>query len=271
MSQSIKIVVAGGCKTGKSALVNKYLRNAEYDPEIQETHDKKIEHNGKILDLEIVDTVNFDFHTEQEYSRLYQSADCIILTYSIDDINTFKYIPLKFAKLSINIEDGKKWILADDKITLFAPIILVGTKADKEYSRQVSRALSQKMVDELALDGYMECSNQSEAGIDKIFDKAIELGLQYQEAETDYTQLYGGFDDIKVENSTEDVTVNRKNQVVAVEKSKDVAPNHENSQKQDINAQSKVISSTNSNSYRSPKKTAKDNCEKSHSSCCVIM
>lgn len=190
----IKVVVAGDLGTGKSSLVNFFVRSinsAEFDPTIEETYTKHISIDGIYYNLEVVDTVDNEFRDNQKRHCLYVQSDAIILTYAIDDETTFTNLLLRYSNLPINEEDGsRKLTYVDGRIKSFPPIILVGTKRDLESSRQVAYQSGRKFADQLQLQEFMECSALANINVDELFILASKLGLEHQQSDKDLTHIY---------------------------------------------------------------------------------
>ncbi|ODQ49394.1 hypothetical protein PICMEDRAFT_70940 [Pichia membranifaciens NRRL Y-2026] len=190
----IRVVVAGDLGTGKSSLVNFFVRSvssAEFDPTIEETYTKRISIDGVYYNLEIVDTVDNEFRDNEQRQCLYVQSDAIILTYAIDDEVTFTNLLLRYSNLPINEEDGsRKLTYIDGRIKSFPPIILVGTKRDLESSRQVAYQSGRKFAEQLQLQNFIECSSFANINVDDLFISASKLGLEHQQSDKDLTHIY---------------------------------------------------------------------------------
>lgn len=202
---TIRIVVSGDEGTGKSCLVNFYVRSFfsdEFDPTIEETYFKQITFNEQVYNLEVVDTVENEFRSEEEKNTLYATADAIILTYAVDDVGSFNNLILRYSNLPINEEDDStKLIYRHGRIKRFPPIILAGTKYDLALSRQVAVQAAEKLVHDLNLQGFIECSSASNINVDELFSRAIELGLEHQKSDHDLTHIYAADEESQNRNS----------------------------------------------------------------------
>lgn len=196
---TLRIVVAGDLGTGKSNLVNFYIRSlivGDFDPTIEDKYYKQVTIDGKVYNIEIIDSVDNEFRNNSERCALYQECDAIILTFAIDDLITFNNLVIRYASLPINEEDGnKKLTYINGRIKLFPPIILVGTKCDLEMARQVSYSSGLKFSHDFQLQDYFECSSNSNINIDELFNRAIELGFNFNNSERDLTNIYAIIDD----------------------------------------------------------------------------
>jgi GTPase KRas protein len=201
---TVRIVVAGDLGTGKSCLINFYLRAlfADFDPTLEDTYCKQVLIGDTIHNLEIVDTVDNEFRNDNERISLYQNCDVILLTYSIDDIESFNHIYVRYSNLPINEEvDNKKISYSNGRIKCFPPIILVGTKSDLESARQVATQSAQKLADRLKLQGSLECSCVNNVNVDETFELAVQLGLNHQQSDNDLTHIYAGDEESQIKSS----------------------------------------------------------------------
>lgn len=202
---TIKIVVAGDVGTGKSNLVNFFVRSlysTDFDPTIEETYTKSILIDDVYYNLEIIDTVDNEFRDNQKRNCMYIQSDVIILTYAIDDEVSFTNLLLRYSNLPINEEDGsRKLTYVDGRIKSFPPIILVGTKLDLESSRQVAYQSGKNFADQLKLHDFLECSSLANVNVDELFILAAKLGLEHQNSEKDLTHIYAADEESQVRST----------------------------------------------------------------------
>jgi small GTP-binding protein len=155
-----RIVVMGGAKVGKSAIVNRFLFErfiSEYKATVEEMYTEEYSINDMALTLDFLDTAgSYQF---PDMRKLYIStADAFILVYSVDDEASFEEVK----QLRQQVIDQK-----GDELT---PIIIVGNKADVEdKQREVQCEMAESTV---ALDwgnGFMEASAKDDFNITGIF------------------------------------------------------------------------------------------------------
>lgn len=191
----IRLVLSGDSGTGKSVLLNDYLRGEYHSllplstTDNQETFIKDIEYQDKQYRLEIVDTIENGMTSEASTHELYQEAQCVLFTYAINDLKSFNNLISLYGDLPINFDRAtrEKWtIIDDDKLRKFPPILLVGTKSDLQMDRQVSQVEANNVCSELGLNGYMECSSLMDIGVADIFQRAIQLAVEYSQSDNDY-------------------------------------------------------------------------------------
>lgn len=202
---TVRIVVAGDLGTGKSSLINFYVHSifaTEFDSTIEVTHKKQVNINDKLYNIEVVDTVDNEFQNEEQRKLLYQTCDVIILTYAIDDMESFKNLYLRYANLPINEEDGeKKLTYLNGRIKCLPPIIVVGNKTDLEMARQVDFHAANKASKELNIPTFMQCSAATNYNVDELFETAIEAGYKYSQLDHDMTHIYAEEEDSQMRSS----------------------------------------------------------------------
>ncbi|ODV72133.1 Rho family GTPase RHO5 CYBJADRAFT_178217 [Cyberlindnera jadinii NRRL Y-1542] len=169
--RSFKVVVVGDGAVGKTCLLISYTSNSfpqDYIPTVFDNFAIRY----KEYPLELWDTAG-----QEDYDRLrplsYPQTDIFLVCFSIVEPASFK-----------NVKN--KWIPeirhhSSDEIR----IILVGTKSDlkddphtldrleESGNEPVSQAEAKKLVKELGLQGYVECSAATQAGIEDVFETAI--------------------------------------------------------------------------------------------------
>eukprot|EP01091_Cochliopodium_minus_P020759 TRINITY_DN9176_c1_g1_i1.p1 TRINITY_DN9176_c1_g1~~TRINITY_DN9176_c1_g1_i1.p1 ORF type:complete len:182 (+),score=33.48 TRINITY_DN9176_c1_g1_i1:190-735(+) len=163
---SIKIVVLGAGGVGKSALSVRFVQGVfveSYDPTIEDTYLKQIEHGEHSYVLEIIDTAG----TEQFVSmrNLYMKAgEVFVVVYSIVAESTFH-----------ETREIREQIL-DTKEPEIPPIVLVGNKLDLEDQREVKKSVAEEQAKEWKCP-YIECSAKLNTNISEVFHKAVSLHM----------------------------------------------------------------------------------------------
>ena len=155
----LKIIVLGASSSGKSSIIRRYY-NDVFDPAQKTTLGfdfvkKKIQTNGKLIELQIWDTAGQD-----QFSALtrmyYQDTHGVILTYDITSSKSFERVKFWLNDIETN---GNK---TEQKI-------LIGNKQDLEEERQVSMIDAKIFAEENKLK-WLECSAKSGKGINDIFE-----------------------------------------------------------------------------------------------------
>ncbi|XBW36096.1 hypothetical protein QEN19_001672 [Hanseniaspora menglaensis] len=125
-----KLIVLGAGGVGKSCLTIQYISSQyidSYDPTIEDSYNKIINIDNRIVELEILDTAGIEQFTAMR--ELYiKNGDGFILVYSINDQNSFKEL-IKLRDQIFKIKGSQENCL----------MVLVGNKADLNYmERKVS-------------------------------------------------------------------------------------------------------------------------------------
>lgn len=123
-----KLVVLGAGGVGKSCLTVQFVQGIyldTYDPTIEDSYRKTIEIDGKIFDLEILDTAGVAQFTAMR--ELYiKSGMGFLLVYSVTDKQSLDEL-MDLREQVLRIKDSSK-----------VPMVLVGNKADLTDERVIS-------------------------------------------------------------------------------------------------------------------------------------
>lgn len=125
-----KLIVLGAGGVGKSCLTVQYISSQyidSYDPTIEDSYNKIINIDNRIVELEILDTAGIEQFTAMR--ELYiKNGDGFLLVYSVNDQNSFKEL-IKLREQILKIKGSYENCL----------MVLVGNKADLNYmERKVS-------------------------------------------------------------------------------------------------------------------------------------
>ena len=125
-----KLIVLGAGGVGKSCLTVQYISSQyidSYDPTIEDSYNKIINIDNRIVELEILDTAGIEQFTAMR--ELYiKNGDGFLLVYSVNDQNSFKEL-IKLREQILKIKGSNENCL----------MVLVGNKADLNYmERKVS-------------------------------------------------------------------------------------------------------------------------------------
>jgi len=155
-----RLCVVGSGGVGKSSLTIRYLRNEfseYYDPTLEETYRKKIEYNGKLYDVEIVDTAG-----QEEFSSFRDSSvatgEAFLVLFAINSASSWH-----------ELKDLRSKIIQDRQLTSAIPMIIVGNKLDLEGEREVNR------------DEVLEYCNSSDVNI-PLIETSAKTGLNVEES-----------------------------------------------------------------------------------------
>ncbi|CAM9014538.1 unnamed protein product [Wickerhamomyces anomalus] len=184
--RSFKCVVVGDGAVGKTCLLISYTTNTfpqDYIPTVFDNYTKNTLFEGAHYKLELWDTAG-----QEDYDRLrplsYPQTDVFLVCFSIVEPSSFKNIK-------------SKWIPEiRHHSTDSVQILLVGTKADlredphtldrleESGNEPISRADGKKLVKELGLYDYLECSAATQEGVEEVFDSVIKAILETEKETT---------------------------------------------------------------------------------------
>lgn len=182
--RSFKVVVVGDGAVGKTCLLISYTSNTfpqDYIPTVFDNYTKNTLYEGQHFKLELWDTAG-----QEDYDRLrplsYPQTDIFLVCFSIVEPSSFKNVKNKW------IPEIRHHSNEDIKI------ILVGTKADLRHNphtldhleesgnEPVSVTEINKLVKELNLADYVECSAATQTGVEEVFETAIKSVLNAEKA-----------------------------------------------------------------------------------------
>jgi Ras-related protein Rab-8A len=155
---TLKYLVVGDSGVGKTSLLVRYCEDtfqSDYLSTIGvDFKIKRIEVDGSQVTLNIWDTAGQERFRNITKS-FYKGAHGIILTYSITDHNSFAHI--------------ESWIEQIREVgNSDTNMILVGSKADLEDDRKVTKKQGQQLADKYDLD-FVETSAKDGENISKVF------------------------------------------------------------------------------------------------------
>ena len=150
--KSIKIIMIGDCKVGKTSIIHRLTENKyseKYTPSISlEYTNYCIKLNDYIIRMQIWDTSGQEkYEFNSIISNYYKTADVAIFVYSIDDIKTFN-----------NIEEYVKDLISDNEEDINIKKVLLGNKSDLLQERKVDKTLSKTLLDEINFEMFSEIS-----------------------------------------------------------------------------------------------------------------
>lgn len=168
-----KVVILGAEKTGKSALVKKYVHSVfteEYNPSFEGTDHKQLSLDRTLYAIDIIAA------EPAAENVLTQTGEAFILLYAINNRKTFQHL----RQLHNQVKTAKGSLVK-------TPIFLVGSKVDLEADRQVSVEEGRQLATELKCQKLFEISAKSHsAEINDMFEKLVRELLR---AEGDATSI----------------------------------------------------------------------------------
>jgi Ras-related C3 botulinum toxin substrate 1 len=174
MSCSIKCVVVGDGSVGKTCLLVSYTTNSfpgEYIPTVFDNYSANLVADEKIVNLGIWDTAG-----QEDYDRLrplaYPGTDVFIVCYSLVDETSWANVKTK-------------WLPEIKYHCPYAPVLLVGTKLDKEIKNQNQD--QEESINEFITTSknikQVKCSALTRQNVDDTFKLAVEMTFLQREKE----------------------------------------------------------------------------------------
>lgn len=155
-----RLCVVGSGGVGKSSLTIRYLKNEfteYYDPTLEETYRKEIEYNGKLYDVEIVDTAG-----QEEFSSFRDSSvatgDAFLVLFAINSTSSWH-----------ELKDLRSKIIQDRQLGSAIPMVIVANKLDLEGEREVNK------------DEVLEYCNSAEVNM-PLIETSAKTGLNVEES-----------------------------------------------------------------------------------------
>jgi len=173
-----KVIVVGAGGAGKSALTQMFMYGnfvEEYDPTTADSYRKIIEVDSEKCQLDILDTAGQEEYMRDNYYRLGEGFLCV---YSITMRETFNAVN-RFYDHILQVK-GK------DEV----PLILVGSKADLESDREVSKEDGKALADKFGCP-FFETSAKTRVNVDEVFEELVRIVQQSKRAEGDPTPAAG--------------------------------------------------------------------------------
>jgi len=171
---SVKCVVVGDGAVGKTALLITYTTNRfplEYIPTVFDNYSACVLVDGKAFSLALWDTAG-----QEEYDQLrplsYPMTDIFLLVFSVISRNSLANVK-------------SKWFPEVEHYAPGVPFLLVGSKADLRFDREICLRLAESgsspisyqeaksSGEEIGAEGYVECSALNGQGVKEVFDRAI--------------------------------------------------------------------------------------------------
>ncbi|KIM33397.1 hypothetical protein M408DRAFT_153868 [Serendipita vermifera MAFF 305830] len=164
-----KLVVVGGGGVGKSCLTVRFVENKwtqEYDPTIEDAYMKKCVIDNEEMLLSVLDTAG-----QHEYVAMRETfmrpGEGFLLVYSITDYASFQELEVFYEQI-LRVKDKD-----------FVPMMIVGTKCDLEYDRQVPSSDGRALAARLR-GRHIETSAKTRVNVDAAFIELVKLIRSYQ-------------------------------------------------------------------------------------------
>ena len=154
-----KILVLGSPGVGKSAIVTRFMDDVFYDfynPSLQTSYKKIIRFNDETIELEIVDLEGQSEHSILSFNRFSCNINGYILSYSIENRQSFELLKIINNKLNCNF--GRTDV----------PKIVIANKSDLNNKREIPNEVGKFLAKDLNCP-FLECSARSRDNIDRVF------------------------------------------------------------------------------------------------------
>ncbi|CAL8128203.1 unnamed protein product [Orchesella dallaii] len=168
--ERIRLVILGGPKVGKSAIVKRFLFGSfmeKYKPTVEELYSKEYDFHRITLKVDILDTAgDLQFPAMRRLSIA--TAHAFLLVYAIDDVSSFETVKGCFKEIQEQRADFQE-----------VPIVVAGNKMDVELTSvevefdDVSDWLSTHLP--TLKTKIMECSAKRDANVREVFRSFINL------------------------------------------------------------------------------------------------
>lgn len=172
MSKNIreyKLIVVGGGGVGKSCLTIRFVENKwndYWDPTIEDAYVKKCVIDNEEAILSVLDTAG-----QEEYAAMREQymrpGEGFLLVYSITDRSSFEELEVFYEQI-LRVKDRD-----------YFPMIVVGTKCDAEFDRQVPSSEGRALAARLR-GRHIETSAKERINVDAAFIELVKLIKSYQ-------------------------------------------------------------------------------------------
>lgn len=193
-TKAVKCVVVGDGDIGKESLLIAYETRVSQREPRKLLNQPTLFYNKSFIvtvDGEPINLFLWDTTGEEDYDALrrlsYPETDVFLICFSLVNPASFEHV-------------SAMWHPELRKFCPNTPIILVGTQLDlrdggvnslskwtlippKRYPPRVTSQEGQTMANEIGAVTYLECSADTEQGVEAVFDAAVRVGLSYQRSD----------------------------------------------------------------------------------------
>ena len=176
-----KLIMLGASGVGKTCIVQRFCNDVFEGPAHKTTLGfdflgKKLEHDGKRVDLEVWDTAG-----QEQYKAVakmyYKEVHGVLLVYDTTDKSSFDKLTFWLDDLDMN---GNK----------MEQRILVGSKMDLTDRRDVQKFEAKKFASERKLE-WMECSAKTGSCVGDVFKLLLDKIIQNYDSNEEFRRIYG--------------------------------------------------------------------------------
>ena len=166
-SKLLKVVLLGDGGVGKSSLMNRFVSD-KFDSQSFHTIGVEFLNKEVVVDDENYTMQIWDTAGQERFKSLrtpfYRGADCCLLTYAVDDSQSFKNLTMwkKEFLYYADIQDGNNF-----------PFVIIGNKIDVE-NRCVSEDEAKEWCSNNGQAPYFETSAKDSTNVESAFKAAIQ-------------------------------------------------------------------------------------------------
>lgn len=173
-SRLLKVILLGDGGVGKSCLMNRFISN-KFDSQSFHTIgveflNKDITVDGQSFTMQIWDTAGQE-RFKSLRTPFYRGADCCLLTYSVDDTQSFR-----------NLAMWKKEFLyyADVQNVEQFPFVVLGNKVDLTDRREVAKDEAEVWCASNKIPYHYETSAKDAVNVDAAFYAAVKRVIEFE-------------------------------------------------------------------------------------------
>ena len=173
-----KIVIVGDGACGKTCLMLVYEKGEfpeGYIPTIFENTTKKVEYDGKMIELRLWDTAG-----QEDYARLrplaYKDTQVVLMAFSIVNRDSFDNIKTAwYPEYQEHLKDAEIILVGTKKDLVEDPATLEELKSKGETSVTLEEGTD--MAKDIGAYCYRECSAKTKTGVQEVFEEAIKASF----------------------------------------------------------------------------------------------
>ena len=187
----IKIVVIGCGAVGKTCLLISYAHKTFLDEYIPTVFDDNCKHSitidGQHYQLSLWDTAGGEgYHRLRPLS--YPQTDVFLVCFSVVDAYSFQRVSMEFVPEIKFHCPGTPFLIVGNKVDLGSDIweSRVPFETNK---RPITTEIGEKLAKDVGADRYLECSALTRDGVERVFDEAFSVAIEYMRRREEQEKL----------------------------------------------------------------------------------